>query len=115
MSIQEIIEIVNGEVISNRDAALETIDCAFASDLMSDVLTVRNHETLMLITGLTNLQTIRTCEMSDIKHILFVRGKEVTDEMKALADENDILLFRTKYSLYRTAGLLFGAGLKPVY
>jgi len=115
MSIQEILKTVAGEAVNNTDTISERIECAIASDLMSDVLTVRNHEPLLLITGLTNLQTIRTCEMSDIKHILFVRGKEVTSEMKTLAEENDISLFRTKYSLYHTAGLLFEAGLKPVY
>ncbi|MDR1345561.1 MAG: hypothetical protein LBK03_02525 [Bacteroidales bacterium] len=115
MTVEKVLELVEGELINEITIAPESINCALASDLMSDVLTVRNHETMMLITGLTNLQTIRTCEMSDIKHILFVRGKEVAEEMKALASENDILLIRTKYSLYRAAGLLFGAGLKPVY
>ena len=61
------------------------------------------------------IQTIRTCEMAEIRIILFVRGKKVTDEMKKLASENKMVLMETEYSLYKTSGLLFQAGIKPVY
>jgi hypothetical protein len=50
---------------------------AFASDLMSDVLTLKN-DNLVLITGLATLQTIRTAEMADINCIIFVRNKKVS-------------------------------------
>ncbi len=87
---------------------------AFASDLMSDVLTGDYHKT-MLLTGLSNLQSIRTAEMSDIKEVIIGRNKEVSQEMIDLARENDIILIRSNYSLYRISGLLFEAGVKPVY
>ncbi len=58
---------------------------------MSDVLTV-NCDNLLLITGLANLQAIRTAEMSDIDCILFVRNKSVSPEMKSLAEELGITL-----------------------
>ena len=70
---------------------------------------------VMLMTGLANMQTIRTCEMSDIKVVVFVRGKKVTDEMKELAADNEMVLIETNYSAYRSAGILFGAGLPGVY
>ena len=46
------------------------IEYAFACDLMSDVLTFVNQE-ILLITGLSQLQSLRTAEMLDIKYILF--------------------------------------------
>lgn len=95
------------------DAGVE-VEHAFASDLMSDVLTLK-HCDFMLITGLSNIQSIRTAEMSDIRVILFVRNKSVDAEMITLAEENDMVLLRTPYSMFKTAGLLYGAGLKPVY
>ncbi len=115
MNIEEINSIIEGNVVEGQMRSISRIDCAFASDLMSDVLTIKTDKSLMLITGLANLQTIRTCEMSDIKIILFVRGKKVTDEMKELAAENEMVLIETDYSLYRTSGLLFAAGLPGVY
>ena len=48
--------------------------------LMSDVLTVEADDAV-LITGLANIQAIRTAEMADISCILFVRDKEITPNM----------------------------------
>lgn len=87
----------------------------FASDLMSDVLTIRDTSNLLLMTGLSNLQSIRTCEMSDIEMILVVRDKAVTDEMLELAEDNDMIIVKTKYSMYKTAGILYGAGIPAIY
>ena len=87
---------------------------AFGSDLMSDVLTIEENIPL-LITGLANTQSIRTAEMADINIVIIARGKEITQEMKNLAIENDIMLFSTPYSLFRVCGLLFQNGIKPLY
>lgn len=115
MKIEEISSLISGAVVEGSDTPNQEVDCAFASDLMSDVLTLRTDKHVMLITGLCNTQTIRTCEMSDIKVIVFVRGKKVTEEMKELAAENEMMLIETSISLYRTSGVLYGAGLPGVY
>ena len=81
---------------------------------MSDVLRL-NTEDLLLITGMANLQVIRTAEMSDIPFILFVRGKNVTSEMEKLAKENGIMLLQCKQSMFKVCGELYKAGLPPVY
>ena len=82
---------------------------------MSDVLTIKDTSSLLLITGLANTQTIRTCEMSDIHYILFVRGKKVTEEMKELAEDNDMVLIETGYSMYKVAGILYANNIQPLY
>lgn len=115
MTIEEIKNLVNGEVICGSDYLDHKIDHVFASDLMSDVLTLKDINNLLLLTGLSNLQSIRTCEMSDINYMLIVRGKEVTEEMQELAEENDMVIIRTHYSMYKTAGILYNAGLPAVY
>lgn len=91
-----------------------TVNYAFSSDLMSDVLTV-DSDGLLLITGLTNLQTIRTAEMSDISAILFVRNKKVSKEMIELADELNMILMECPRSMYAASGILYKAGLKEVF
>lgn len=91
-----------------------TVNYAFSSDLMSDVLTV-DSDGLLLITGLTNLQTIRTAEMSDISVILFVRNKKVSKEMIELADELNMILMECSRSMYAASGILYKAGLKEVF
>lgn len=115
MDIKEIIDLVKGEIKEGQEHLHREIGQAFASDLMSDVLTINADSSLMLVTGLANIQTIRTCEMAEIKTILFVRGKKASDEMVELANENEMVLIETDFSMYRTSGLLFGSGILPVY
>ena len=114
MKIREIITLVQAEVLCG-DTQLDEIQMnAFASDLMSDVLTIKMGD-FMLITGLANIQSIRTAEMSDIKCVLLVRGKKATKEMIELAQDNGMVLLCTHFSMFKTAGILFEAGISPVY
>ncbi len=114
MKIRKIAEVLDAQIICGEEFIDNDIICGFASDLMSDVLTLES-EHLVLITGLTNMQTIRTAEMADLDCVVFVRGKKITPEMKEIAIENNLVLMECKYSMFRTIGLLYGAGLNPVY
>jgi hypothetical protein len=114
MKISDLCSYVNGTVVCGKSRLGESVDFAFASDLMSDVLTVKIHN-FILITGLANVQSIRTAEMSDAPYLLLCRNKEVTNEMLILAQENNITLIKSPYSLFKCAGILYSAGLKPVY
>ncbi len=114
MKIGEIARLLNARIICGSEDMECTVNYAFASDLMSDVLTIEGSE-IMLITGLTNLQAVRTAEMADITHIVFVRDKHATKEMIELAVENNMVLMECSYSMFRTAGILYGAGFKPLY
>ncbi len=114
MTVKELSQRVGAKIVcGNSDSSLQ-IEKAFASDLMSDVLTVET-EKMLLITGLANTQTIRTAEMSDIPCILFVRGKKISPEMITLARESGITLLECPGSMFKTSGILYGAGIKPVY
>ena len=114
MTLREICETVKGEVVCGEELLGTDVEFAFSSDLMSDVLTVQCDK-LILITGLSNLQSIRTAEMSDIPCVLIVRNKPITTEMVELAKECDIAILRSKNTLFFVAGELYKAGLKPVY
>ncbi|MFA6949946.1 MAG: hypothetical protein WCQ70_04600 [Lentimicrobiaceae bacterium] len=114
MKIREVVDILGAKVVSGQNNLNSEVEYAFASDLMSDVLTIEK-DNILLLTGLANLQTIRTAEMSDISNIIFVRQKKATPEMIQLAEENDMILVECDYSMYRASGLLYSAGLMPVY
>jgi hypothetical protein len=114
MRVADVVEILGANVICGSDKLEKQIEVCFASDLMSDVLTLDTRG-LLLLTGLANLQTIRTAEMSDIIYVVFVRNKKASDEMVELAREIGMVLIESPYSLYKASGLLYTAGLKPVY
>lgn len=114
MKLSDVVRIVDGTVLCGHDNLDCEVRLGFASDLMSDVLTLLADD-ILLITGLSNNQAIRTAEMSDIMHILFVRNKRPTKTMLDLAGEHGITVITTPYSMFRSSGLLFSNGLEPVY
>jgi hypothetical protein len=114
MDIYEIAEKVGGKIICEKTKTDTDITKAFASDLMSDVLTL-DTSSILLITGLANIQTIRTAEMAEIKNILLVRNKKPSQEMIQLAEKRGIRILQTEKSLFRTCGILYNSGIDPVY
>ena len=114
MRIEEIVKKIEGKTLTSRKADGMEIQYAFSSDLMSDVLT-RDYEDTVLITGLSNIQAIRTAEMSDIGLVIIARNKEVSEDMIQLAESSDIVLLKSAYSLFRISGLLYAAGIKPIF
>jgi len=114
MKLREIATVLDAKVTCGTDKLDEEIGMGYSSDLMSDVLTL-DTDNLILITGLVNLQCIRTAEMADIRAIVFVRNKKASDQMLELACENGMCILESPYSLFKSSGLLFQAGLKPVY
>ncbi len=113
MKLEEILAITEAELVCGTLDDREIVQ-AFSSDLMSDVLTVEADDAV-LITGLANIQAIRTAEMADISCILFVRDKEITPNMIRLADESGIIIMKTRNAMFTACGNLFREGLKAVY
>lgn len=116
MQIDEIIERlearpVTGELCKHRK---EEFLYAFSSDLMSDVLRLSTDNTI-LITGLCNIQTIRTIEMAEIKLVILARGKKADENMIELARENDICILETDFSVFKVSGELYSGGILPIY
>jgi hypothetical protein len=114
MRVAKIIHELEAKILQGEEFLNNEVNFAFSSDLMSDVLTL-NADNILLITGLNNLQTIRTAEMAEIKFILFVRNKKPTNEMLDLARKEKMVLMISEKSMYRVSGLLFKAGLDPIY
>ncbi len=114
MKLREIAAILNATISCGAEKLEEEVEMGYSSDLMSDVLTL-DTDNLVLITGLANLQAIRTAEMADIRAIVFVRNKKASFQMLELATENDLCILESPYSMFKSSGLLFQAGLKPVY
>jgi predicted transcriptional regulator len=110
MTLKEIKEILKAQMIVAPQDLQMNIKMACGCDLMSDVLAFTKEESLLL-TGLTNLQVIRTAEMADIKAVVFVRGKEPDREAIALAMTKNIPLLVTDLPMYEACGRLYQHGL----
>jgi len=111
MTLQEVKEILSAQVIVAPPDLQMDVKMACGCDLMSDVLAFTKEESLLL-TGLTNLQVIRTAEMANIKALVFVRGKEPDREAIALAMAKKIPLLLTELPMYEACGRLYMQGLR---
>jgi xanthine dehydrogenase iron-sulfur cluster and FAD-binding subunit A len=104
---------INAKILCGVERLAEIeVPRAYASDLMSDVLALCSPGAI-LITGLTNVQIVRTAQMLDIPAVIFVRGKTPMKETVSLADESGISLIVTAMSMFQVCGLLYEKGVKP--
>jgi len=110
MTLNEIKEIVEADVLTNNSDMNTQIEKCCSSDLMSDVLAFSRPGSL-LITGLTNETVVRSSEFANMKAILFVRGKKPNTKTIALAEEKKIPILATKLSMFEACGRLYIKGL----
>ena len=110
MKISRIAELLNAEVVSGRELLENDVHSACGSDMMSDVLAFVKDQAVLL-TGLVNPQVIRTAEMMDMLCVVFVRGKQPSADIVALAEECGIALLTTSERMYTACGKLYAAGL----
>ncbi len=114
MKLKDVAEMLDGNVVYGIELIEKEVEFAFASDLMSDVLTLQK-DNVILLTGLANVQALRTAEMSDISCIVFVRNKKVNVDMLKLGRESGIVLIECPCSMFKASGILFNNGLKPIF
>jgi hypothetical protein len=115
MKLEQIREVLAGSwagtKTNGRHYGEREMLCCQASDLMSDVLSTRGPGAVLL-TGLANIQAIRTAEISDFAAVCFVRGKSPSAEVLALAEEKGIALMVTPLSMFEACGRLYARGLR---
>lgn len=111
MNLQKICELVEAEILTGNPQ--DSVERIMASDLMSDVLAFCCSGAL-LVTGLTNQQTVRTAEVADLSAVLFTRGKRPSEETLRLARSRQIPLLRTELSVFKVCGLLYSQGLSGI-
>ena len=111
MLIKTVREILDAKVLSGEEMLdTQEVHSACGSDLMSDVLAFVKDQGLLL-TGLMNLQVVRTMDMMDMKCVVCVRGKVPDEGICKLAQERGIVVMSTHHRLYTACGLLYSNGL----
>jgi predicted transcriptional regulator len=114
MRLAEIINLVEGQILTQHMDPDAVIKGACGADLMSDVLAAVRPSTILL-TGLCTPQAVRTAQMADIAAVIFLRGKLPEDQVIELADQEGIPLIGTRLSMYEACGRLYQAGLDDGY
>ena len=116
MKLGEILKTLEASTIQlgTKEFLEQDYQFVFASDLMSDALALvrSNGEETLLVTGLANIQTLRTAEVLDITSIILVRGKTLRYCDIDLSDMQMFNIFTTNFTMYEACGLLYQSGLE---
>jgi len=113
MTLREIKDLLKCEVVIGDDNLDLEVLSGGGCDLMSDVLAF-GKPGMLLLTGLTNAQSVKTADIVDIKAIIYVRGKKPDKEGIELAKKKGIPLLSTKHMMFEACGILYSAGLPSV-
>lgn len=111
MRLEMLRDLLRCEVLTGADALDTEIDMAVASDAMSVVL-ASPHPRALMITALTNIQSVRTAQISYMPAIMYVRGSRPTEATVRLARDKKTVLLSTKLGMFDSCGILFSYGIR---
>lgn len=112
-TLRQIADALSAKVLCGEEKLDDEVTVAGASDLMSDILAF-GKPGLLLLTGLSNAQSVRTADIIEAKAIVYVRGKQPDAEGLKLAEEKGIPLLSTRHMMYKSCGILNRLGLPGV-
>ncbi len=110
MTLAEVRDLLEAKIVVGDEKLETVVRTAFGADLMSDVLAFARSGCL-LITGLSNVQAIRTAYALDIAAIVICRGKALNDKFVEIASELGIPVLWTPFIMFEACGRLYREGL----
>ncbi len=111
MTLRDVAALLEADVLCGEERLDLAVETAVASDGMSDILAAP-HPGALMITGLTNIQSVRTAEMADLPAVLYVRGKRPNDRTLELAAAKNIVVLATRLGMFDACGILRDHGLQ---
>ena len=109
MKLEEIAGLLSCERLTPVEHG-DDIETVVASDGTSEILAFHRPHALML-TGLTNIQSVRTAVVADVSAIVYVRAKRPEQKVLDLADQHGIPVLVTALGMFDSCGILYEAGL----
>ncbi len=113
MTLLEIKDLLQCDVLAGEEDLSEEVHSVVASDGMSEILAFAKSKELM-ITGLTNIQSIRTADIAGVSAVLYCRGKRPDNRVIEFAKRKRIPILATKMVMFNICGILYNRGLKGV-
>lgn len=111
MTLQEIRNLLDAEILSCGNQMHKEVHRAFAADTMSDLLAFGKAGHILL-TRITSPQVVRTSDLLEITAIVMVRGKIPPPEVIQLAEELNVPILATRFLQFDVSGLLYANGLR---
>jgi predicted transcriptional regulator len=113
MKLSEIRDILQCDVLTGEEDLAVDVQQVVASDGMSEILAFAKSKELM-ITGLTNIQSIRTADIAGVSAVIYCRGKFPDKRVIEFARQKKIPVMVTRMVMFDICGILYGKGLKGI-
>lgn len=113
MMLSEIKDLLQCEVLAGEEDLAVDIQQVVASDGMSEILAFAKSHDLM-ITGLTNIQSIRTADIAGVSAVIYCRGKRPDKKVIDFARQKRIPVLVTPMVMFDICGVLYAKGLKGI-
>jgi predicted transcriptional regulator len=113
MILSEIRDLLQAEVLTGEEDLSVVVQQVVASDGMSEILAFARSKELM-ITGLTNIQSIRTADIAGVSAVIYCRGKCPDKKVIDFARQKKIPVMVTRMGMFDICGILYARGLKGV-
>jgi len=113
MKLSEVKDLLQCEVLAGENELSADVLQVVASDGMSEILAFAKSRDLM-ITGLTNIQSIRTADIAGVSAVVYCRGKRPDKRVVEFARLKKIPVLVTDMVMFDICGILYGKGLKGV-
>jgi predicted transcriptional regulator len=111
LRLAEIRDLLGCEVVCGEERLEEVVTECFAADLMSDVLAFSKPRVL-LITGLSGIQSVHTADVAELAGIVFVHRKRPSPQVIDLAAERGIPVLSTHLHMFDACAALAAKGLR---
>jgi predicted transcriptional regulator len=113
MTLDDVKELLDCKLLTPDADLSKEIEEVVASDGMSEILAFARSDELM-ITGLTNIQSIRTADIAGVCAVIYCRGKCPADNVVEFAQRKDIPVLVTDMVMFDICGILYNKGLRGV-
>jgi predicted transcriptional regulator len=111
LRLAEIRDLLGCDVICGGSGLDDVVTECFAADLMSDVLAF-SKPSVLLITGLSGIQSVHTADVAELAGILFVHRKRPSQQVLDLARERNLPLLSTPLHMFDACAVLAANGLR---
>lgn len=106
MTIQDLVEKLNCEVLTGNQLLEQKIEGAYVSDLLSDVMGNAD-EGQVWITLQTHKNVIAIASLKELSAVILVKGFTPDADVLETAKEEDVVVLSTEMETFEIAGKLF--------
>ncbi|MCX5684018.1 MAG: hypothetical protein NT049_10075 [Planctomycetota bacterium] len=107
MNLADLARKIGARVVTEGNSVNHTIDCIYAGDRISDLLTHASQKTL-LVTNLSSGLLVCVAELMDVPAVCLVGGQSPAPEIVTAAKSHGMFLMVSPGDLFETCGRVYG-------